>query len=222
MINLCLLVVGREAYKYIAEILTNWENHRTQSEWQDGLIAKEYLFAFINNYFVLIYIAYVEPYYKKDVLVAKGIHSSLDLLEFQLMVVFTMKTFGKGVVNFLKPRIKNAIKVQGLVRRHRRFHDSKSKAAVYCSVKTNLCCYDEPTKKWLAELEADIRNVDDEYALDCEPPRHTHLLSARVSICEYHSRAHMWPCQLLHAVHCCFLMRSAEQVPRVFMLLYDT
>ena len=84
IMNLLLLVTGGALYKHIATTLTDWENHRTDTEWKNALIAKEFAYAFINNYFVrearykalpqcpanrteswmlqvLIYIAYVEP-----------------------------------------------------------------------------------------------------------------------------------------------------------------
>lgn len=50
-------VAGRWAAK-----LTNWENHRTRSEVVDATIRKNFLFQFVNNYFVLFYIAYIRPY----------------------------------------------------------------------------------------------------------------------------------------------------------------
>lgn len=35
------------------------ENFRTQTEYNDGVIIKNFAFQFVNNYFVLFYIAYL-------------------------------------------------------------------------------------------------------------------------------------------------------------------
>jgi hypothetical protein len=38
--------------------LTSWENHRTQTQFEDALILKTFLFQFINSYFTLVRICY--------------------------------------------------------------------------------------------------------------------------------------------------------------------
>jgi len=45
-------------YGYMARALNDWENHRTQTDYDDQLIAKTFLFQFINSYISLFYIAY--------------------------------------------------------------------------------------------------------------------------------------------------------------------
>ena len=37
-------------YKIIANTLTAWENWRTRSQYEDALIFKNFIFAFVNNY----------------------------------------------------------------------------------------------------------------------------------------------------------------------------
>ena len=46
-------------YESIAVWLNDKENHRTDTEYNDGLIIKNFLFQFVNNYFILFYIAYL-------------------------------------------------------------------------------------------------------------------------------------------------------------------
>eukprot|EP01006_Ploeotia_vitrea_P036922 TRINITY_DN66072_c6_g6_i1.p1 TRINITY_DN66072_c6_g6~~TRINITY_DN66072_c6_g6_i1.p1 ORF type:complete len:895 (+),score=502.91 TRINITY_DN66072_c6_g6_i1:67-2751(+) len=48
------------AFSYIAVLLNDLENHRTSTEYEDNLIAKEFFFMFVNNYFSLFYIAFVK------------------------------------------------------------------------------------------------------------------------------------------------------------------
>ena len=45
-------------YEKIAYVLTNWENHRTQTAYDDSLVIKLFSFQFVNNYASLIYIAF--------------------------------------------------------------------------------------------------------------------------------------------------------------------
>jgi hypothetical protein len=40
--------------------LNNLENYRTETAFQDGLITKNFMFQFVNNYFILFYIAYLQ------------------------------------------------------------------------------------------------------------------------------------------------------------------
>jgi hypothetical protein len=46
------------AFSKVAVMLNNWENHRTATEYEDRLIAKEFFFLFVNNFFSLYYIAF--------------------------------------------------------------------------------------------------------------------------------------------------------------------
>jgi anoctamin-10/anoctamin-7 len=46
----------------IALKLTNFENHRTDTEYEDSLIAKTFCFQFVNSFASLFYIAFVKPY----------------------------------------------------------------------------------------------------------------------------------------------------------------
>eukprot|EP01051_Picozoa_sp_SAG22_P012592 SAG22_NODE_1324_length_4742_cov_2.192117_1_plen_1423_part_00 len=175
LLNLCLIVVSGLIYRGVAELLTKWENHRTQTEYQDNLITKQFSFEFINNYFVLFYIAYIEPFKTKDY-VLEGIRagaiapyaneSSLGNVEFQMMIVFTIKTIGKTFVQVMKPRLQNKLRKQKLVRERARVVGQAGCMGVWCSARTNCCCFDADTVEWLDELERDERNVDDEYALE--------------------------------------------------------
>ena len=43
----------------IASILTAYENHRTDIEYEDALIAKTFIFQFVNSFAALVYVAFV-------------------------------------------------------------------------------------------------------------------------------------------------------------------
>lgn len=110
----CNLIVIQGAgfiYEAIAEKLNDMENFRTQTEHSDGLIAKNFLFQFVNNYFVLFYIAYARHIQVGE---TPGKHcpsSCLPEIQIQMLVVFTAKTFGLQAVELYKPFIQKHIKV---------------------------------------------------------------------------------------------------------------
>jgi heme/copper-type cytochrome/quinol oxidase subunit 2 len=48
-------------YGYCAEALNDNENHRTDTEYEDALIAKVFIFQYVNSYAPLFYIAFIKP-----------------------------------------------------------------------------------------------------------------------------------------------------------------
>ncbi|KAK7582131.1 hypothetical protein V9T40_013576 [Parthenolecanium corni] len=57
-INLLFIVVLNVIYSWLAKYLTELELHRTQTEFDDSLTLKMYLFEFVNYYSSIIYIAF--------------------------------------------------------------------------------------------------------------------------------------------------------------------
>merc|ERR1719429_1066314 len=58
MINLMFIMAMGRIYEKLAERLTKWEMHRTQSDFDDNLTFKVFIFQFINFYSSIIYIAF--------------------------------------------------------------------------------------------------------------------------------------------------------------------
>ena len=76
-LNLLIILVYGSIYEVIAVLLTEWENHRTASEFEDSVISKTFLFQFVNNYFVLFYIAILRPFMtscQKEILVSDAVY----------------------------------------------------------------------------------------------------------------------------------------------------
>jgi anoctamin-10/anoctamin-7 len=44
----------------VAVILTDAENHRTETQYEDSLIAKTFSFQFVNSFMALIYLAFIK------------------------------------------------------------------------------------------------------------------------------------------------------------------
>eukprot|EP00274_Cyanoptyche_gloeocystis_P001069 CAMPEP_0196663698 /NCGR_PEP_ID=MMETSP1086-20130531/53863_1 /TAXON_ID=77921 /ORGANISM="Cyanoptyche gloeocystis , Strain SAG4.97" /LENGTH=614 /DNA_ID=CAMNT_0041999615 /DNA_START=136 /DNA_END=1983 /DNA_ORIENTATION=+ len=57
--NAVVIIVFNGIYSKIAVALNEWENHRTETAYEDALITKIFLFQFINSYISLFYTAFV-------------------------------------------------------------------------------------------------------------------------------------------------------------------
>jgi len=58
-LNTAQIMVFSILYTYVAEILNDFENHRTQTEYEDSLITKSCMFSFFNSYVSFFYIAFI-------------------------------------------------------------------------------------------------------------------------------------------------------------------
>ncbi len=62
LINAVQIQVLNWVYNSIAIYLTEYENHRTDTEYEDALIAKTFIFQFVNSFASLFYISFVKPF----------------------------------------------------------------------------------------------------------------------------------------------------------------
>lgn len=53
------------AYTFVSIKLNRFENHRTETDYEDSLIIKTFAFRFMNNYPALLYIAFAKPFLKE-------------------------------------------------------------------------------------------------------------------------------------------------------------
>jgi hypothetical protein len=60
--NAVVIQVMNAIYGEVAIQLTDFENHRTDTEYEDSLITKTFIFQFVNSYSPLFYIAFVKPF----------------------------------------------------------------------------------------------------------------------------------------------------------------
>ena len=104
-LNLLIIGIYGQIFERLARKLSDWENYRTQSEYENSLVAKNFLFQFVNNYFVLFYIAFLrevsDPITRKPHPCEGG--NCLPELQYQLIVVFTGKTIFKQLNYTLRP-----------------------------------------------------------------------------------------------------------------------
>ena len=91
------------------------------------MISKNFMFQFVNNYFVLFYISILRPFYHPcqiEMALEDGdgssggtyidstmcVESDLPELQFQLMIVFTGKSMAQSVAQLLKPMLMKMFK----------------------------------------------------------------------------------------------------------------
>ncbi|XP_078488523.1 anoctamin-7 isoform X1 [Ciona intestinalis] len=58
LLNLILIMLMSNVYTAVAEWLTRWEMHRTQTEYENALTFKVFIFQFVNYYSSIFYIAF--------------------------------------------------------------------------------------------------------------------------------------------------------------------
>ena len=91
IVNVMLIFIYGAAYKTIAIILVDKENHRYQQTWEDSLINKMYMFQFINSYIS----NYIIAYWVRD----------FGQLATNLMVILVFKQVGANVAEWALDKI---------------------------------------------------------------------------------------------------------------------
>eukprot|EP00117_Sycon_ciliatum_P018130 scpid20162/ scgid2817/ Anoctamin-7; Dresden transmembrane protein of the prostate; IPCA-5; New gene expressed in prostate; Prostate cancer-associated protein 5; Transmembrane protein 16G len=118
VIQVVIIIILSKIYEKLAVILTEWENHRTESSYQDNLTLKRFLFEFANYYSSLFYIAF----FKGRWLGEPG-HWALNVFKFhpeqcsaagcmqelaqQLAIIMVGKQMINNVLEFILPLLKN-------------------------------------------------------------------------------------------------------------------
>ncbi|CAM9104726.1 unnamed protein product [Ectocarpus sp. 13 AM-2016] len=83
LVNAVQIQVMNAFYGTVAIKLTDLENHRTDTEYEDNLIAKTFMFQFVNSYASLVYIAFIKEFIGSPCLV-----SCMNELSTNLSTVF--------------------------------------------------------------------------------------------------------------------------------------
>jgi anoctamin-10/anoctamin-7 len=100
-------------FKGIAEFLNNRENHRTDTEYTDALIAKEFLFQFVNSYAAVFYTGFVKGTILKgdSCIDADGLETTcFNELSQQLAIIFIIRLVSGNLTEIGIPTVMAAIK----------------------------------------------------------------------------------------------------------------
>ena len=113
MTNLVLLQTFGTIFRRLADTLNYFENHRLEEIHNRALILKIFLFEFVNNYFVMFYIAYLRHIEFPVGVPQKCDKSCLGELQTKLFIVFTGKTLFKKVPEYIVPAVKKWLALKG-------------------------------------------------------------------------------------------------------------
>jgi len=102
IINAISIAVLDIAYKKVAIKLTSFENCRTQTEFNDSLITKLFLFGFCNSYAPIIYIAFVKKWVGDPCLE----NSCMGELSQTLSIIFIFRSLLGHFLTYFLPKLK--------------------------------------------------------------------------------------------------------------------
>ncbi|CAI2170722.1 1786_t:CDS:10 [Funneliformis geosporum] len=112
--NLIIIFYMNMLYMYVADWLTTFENHRTETSYEDSLILKSYLFDFVNCYSGLFYILFFKEKFIKNIINQEGITgcdytSCMTDLTIQLTIVLVGKQIFGQFNEFIWPWMRSVV-----------------------------------------------------------------------------------------------------------------
>jgi len=90
VINAVQIQILNFCYAKLSVFMTDYENHRTDTEYEDSLISKTFLFQFVNSYSSLFYIAFVAKSVGDD---CSYNNNCMKVLNIQLGTIFLLQIF---------------------------------------------------------------------------------------------------------------------------------
>mmetsp|Transcript_8718 Transcript_8718/g.13019 ORF Transcript_8718/g.13019 Transcript_8718/m.13019 type:complete len:739 (+) Transcript_8718:66-2282(+) len=122
-LNSIQIVIFNMIYNWVARQLTIRENHRTATSFDDSMIAKLFIFQFVNSYASFYFLAFVAPYVPRppqldddgpqgDYVGECGNADCMVPLSTNLGIIFFMNLTVNNFVELLTPYIYNARKVR--------------------------------------------------------------------------------------------------------------
>ncbi|CAK4144578.1 unnamed protein product [Aphanomyces euteiches] len=110
-LNAIQIQVMNGIYSTIAIRLNNYENHRTETEYEDNLIAKTFLFQFVNSYASLFYIAFIKTLIPNNECTAPEKGGCIFDLMFSLGIIFGLRltsgNFFEAILPWIKRKLAN-------------------------------------------------------------------------------------------------------------------
>lgn len=115
-INAVQIMIFNQIYNYLAFLMTRYENHKTSSAFEMSLIAKTFIFQFVNSFNSIFYIAFLKREWEGclnenssgDLTVSKD-HTCTRELYGQLRSIFIVAII-KNVIEISTPLITNWLK----------------------------------------------------------------------------------------------------------------
>ncbi|KAF0686061.1 Aste57867_22123 [Aphanomyces stellatus] len=108
-LNAVQIQIMNGIYSTIAVRLNNFENHRTETEYEDNLIAKTFLFQFVNSYASLFYIAFIKSLIPNNECTAAEKGGCIYDLMFSLGIIFCLRLTSGNFFEAILPWIKRKL-----------------------------------------------------------------------------------------------------------------
>lgn len=107
IVNAIQIQILNYIYGQVSRNLNDYENHRTDTEYQNNLIAKSFLFKFVNSYNTLFYIAFIKKY--DDSVGGCVAGDCLAELRLQLATIFITSIIVNNSLEVFVPMIKTKL-----------------------------------------------------------------------------------------------------------------
>lgn len=106
ILNAIQIQVMNIVYGNIADALTDRENHRTDTQYEDSLIAKMFMFQFVNSYASLFYVAFIQE-------TIEGTEQpTMDQLALNLSIIFFTRLVSGNLIELYMPKYKAQMRVK--------------------------------------------------------------------------------------------------------------
>jgi len=105
--NALTIMFFNNIYGIFAEQMNQWENYKTESEYEDQLIIKIFVFRFINSYATLYYYAFVRPFEDEDSTLYCKPEKCMRTLRTQLAVIFLSQLLVSNAIELGELFVKN-------------------------------------------------------------------------------------------------------------------
>ena len=111
VLNTIQITIFNMIYQYLAKTLTDKENHRTDTQYEDSLIVKMFVFQFINSYASFFFLAFIAGNLPKPdgapegALGQCGASNCMEPLSINLAIIFGSRLTVTNVLDILIPYI---------------------------------------------------------------------------------------------------------------------
>ena len=116
ILNTIVIMLFNYAYSEVALKLTVAENHRTDTEFEDSLILKQFLFTFVNSYISFFYLAFIALYLAApagtpdDYMGQCGAPTCMEPLSINLAIIFGTRIFLGTALSIIIPYAQSELK----------------------------------------------------------------------------------------------------------------
>lgn len=107
ILNAIQIQIMNVVYSTLALALNNWENHRTDTSFEDNLIAKTFMFQFVNSYASFFYIAFIKKWTQD-----KCLGGCMVELSVQLGSIFITRIVQGNLTEVLVPLINAQLRLR--------------------------------------------------------------------------------------------------------------